>query len=667
MFALERQLNYFNASVFAEHDQPHSDKVSHKTHLQGRLDKTTQDATEKLTSRILHGQLNGKTVTVETETLKKLALGHKIAACVKDLANKSAPNQILGLMQSGPLIYPVNAYFRSGLSGHERVTSATDTILIRNGVCVQQADVAYLIAQSLDLRAALVVDSWNDHAYILLDHDSDNPVMVDPWAVVPTACLASESPYRHTRIDDECNPGDGIPLDFNLAAIEETRERFERKMGPDAFEEAMLEDYTKYFGIRSAFLDGYCLDQGVMRYDRINTDGLTDGEKSRISNTRERIKHLVQERLLASIAPTTRTAIRTDEIKITSVSIAGKAIPEPMQKEKLLASRVLNTSATSRDDRVRTTVRIGGRLIPDRMLNAERYIPAEYKAAYDIAASAAKSKAERAAQIAADRDMRRRAKEAANKSGTKRVIDTVFGTATHHRWHKEGDVTVMAKATATARVDPCLWNERLTAHTLNVYKTRDGESARFDKVPRALLDDITNAIAVGKRKQYPESYIKGKYVEIPALGHVTPNEAAPATPRQPQDREIQLQQAVIAKVSEIVDKLETSCREASMQTGNLNTAISDEQREQNQCKLIQMLEHRVEHLPLQEFEATLVAVAERLLELQGRAANDAADLLEVWIDDVETDDARNKIEEKLESFDLENPGVAHLHGAEWGE
>lgn len=563
----------------------HQHEGSHKERWSQLATQVTNDATQPIPRDVLQGHHRGRTVTVTPRTMDYLEIGKKIADVTKLFLRKGSPNQKLAIAATNGLNALVANYARMVMppaEGRTREEDAINTAIADAARCGDTGTVAYLIAKSLDLPAALVRDEWRDHTYLLLDPESENPVKVDPWTIVSTVCLASESLYPDIEVIESHAPGAAVPQRFNLSSIETIRRRLEEKLGPNAIENAAVEQARIDSGISSPLLDGYLLRQGLMRYDRISTDGMPVGERAAVVAEQRRVRRQVQERQLEGAARQTH-----ERVKTVSVS-------EP-----------------------RITRAAGARNMPREDV--------------DLMVSVARQEAEEAAKLAAERAAMRTAKNAAQdqarKDGTTRAREAVVREAVGSATRSAGAITVTVEAKAVAHVEPGIWDERFSAASLNTYRSADGRQIRFDRISVRHLQQIRRSMAAAKRKNFPDAYIK----KAPAESHrrsvslgggaASPVPNSPAAPIT-QDR---LRQATIDKVYAVLDELRT-LQPSAADMGNPAAPVWARQR-----TLVKMIGDRIEHLPDNLLSYVLRDLARELPAMGHEVQQEAIDLLEVWM------------------------------------
>lgn len=606
MRQIDNYIIHIKSDVISHQDDP--GKTTHDDRWQQLENKVAANATTTIPPDILKGCAKGKTVTVTPETMDALKNAQKIAEVTKRILKKGSPNQELDLIRSSGLNNLVSNYGRLVMPKANSSTAehAINSAIAGAARCGDYGRVAYTLAQLLNLPAKLVEDPWNDHTFVLLNPDSETPVKCDPWSVLATVCLASESDYpNHVKIAEH-RVGDPQPDRFNLASIKEIRRRLKEKLGPDAIQSAAVEQERKTYGFSSKLLDKVLLQQGLMRYDKISTADMSPQKKTAVEAEQARIVKLVQEMQLQGAAREVWTRSK--------------------------AESVINTRVT------RAKIDAG----------ADKNVIKEHTAQAKQDATAA---ATQAAEKAALKKVRNAAEGLARKDGLVRPKDVVVRDAIGTATKTTGTVTATVEVKAVGHLEPRLWDGRVTTSALNTYESPDGTSIRFDKISPGQLQQIRSAMSAAKKRNFPDAYIKAsdtgghrKSASMslagastsgahPLTGHRrSASLATPGTDTSATITEAQLLNATVNKVNALLDELAGLQQESANHANDPNAQVFARQK-----AIIKMLDDRLEHLSEAQLSTNLRQLAEELPSLRHGALDDAIDLLQVWMINVPDD------------------------------
>jgi hypothetical protein len=607
MKQVDSYIIHIKSDVIAHQNDP--GKVTHDARFQQLANEASTSATETIPPEVLKGSARGRTVTVTPQTMATLQYAKQIADVTKRILKEGSPNQELDLVRTsgrnnmvanyGRLVMPrpPGTTVAAGIEEH-----AINSAIAGAGRCGDYGRVAYVLAQLLNLPANLVADPANDHTYVLLEPESDTPVKCDPWSVIATVCLASESDFPDHVTEARFRVGDQQPNRFNLTSIEEIRQRLEQKLGPDAIASAAVEQERKNYGFSSKLLDKYLLQQGLMRYDKISTEGMSEKEKTEVKAEQARMVKLVQEEQLKSAA-----------------------------RETHASSKTISTSKPRVTEAKDTTI-------------GKDALKAHKKQAVQEAKKAAEDKALTKVQTAAV--------DFARKKGLLRPEEAFVREVTASATKSAGTVTATVEVKALGRVEPGLWDSRLTTSALNTYKSsQDGSSVCFNKISPNQLKQIQSAMSKGKKLNFPEAYIKASdtgghrksasmssaRASASGSGSLPSHRRAASEATADANAAVTKMQkpfldATVKKINGLLKDLSALRQDSADHAGDPHAQVFARQK-----AIVKMLGDRIEHLSNEQLSATLRRLADELPSLRHGAREEAIELLEVWVVNVPDD------------------------------
>ena len=384
--------------------------------------------------------------------------GTTIARAVRALLPHSAGNQRLAVSRSHgrSVTLTFGAQTLSDFSS-DPSWQATSAVLVGAGNCDEAARIAFEIARSRDIPAAIVGDHQAGHTFTLLYPDNAYPVVVDGWPIFPSSCLLDDSPFQIDRIVIKHQAGDPLSTPFNLPVIDALRQRVHDQLGENAIENLMVETLRQQYQLRLSSLDRLLLDQGLLHYHQLQPERMNVEQRALFDTKCKKLKLRMNDLILHQVA------------------------------------NLISTQSTESEPQQR--------LWKNGLGSAE-----EWESASETARRIACEKAQQRARADSNKLVMQQAKR-----NLDRCADLEISRSDAHT-EMRGLAVVTAESTVTvnARAKPTLWHYLLHGGNIR-YQSPGGRSYSVATAPQSLIDATFHAQTATEKCGYPDTYRSSNY------------------------------------------------------------------------------------------------------------------------------------------------------------
>lgn len=421
-----------------------------------RLDQLLHDAQAEPEVDIptsLHQAGQPTSRLVSAHDIAALHKGKTIARAVRALLPHGAGNQRLTVASSHGRSVALTVGAQTLSDIHDDPSwMATSAILVGAGNCDEAARIAFEIARSYDVPAAIVGDHHAAHTFALLYPEATRPVVVDAWPIFPSSCLIDDSPFKVDRVIAKHDAGDAVPRPFNLPLIETLQQKVHSQLGEHAIENLMRETLRQRYQVRLRSLDRLLMDQGLLHYHQLKPEQMDDAQRALFEAKVEKLKTRMADVILHQVA------------NLISTQTSESEPQQRLWKNGLGRAQDMQSASESARQIARDT--------------------AQHRARNDsnnLAVRHARKNADRCADLKISRSF------------------------AHTEMRGLAVVTAENTVTVRARAKPALWHTLLHGGNIR-YHSPGGQTHRIATAPQSLIDATLKAQAVAEELGYPDTY-----------------------------------------------------------------------------------------------------------------------------------------------------------------